>query len=57
MTMSRMFFWKGMGAGLAAGACLSLCFLPRRHKQSRRISRLLKLAGDALDRLGAALGF
>ncbi len=55
--MSRMFFWKGMGAGLAAGACLSLCFLPRRHKQSRRISRLLKLAGDALDRLGAALGF
>ena len=57
MTVSRTFFLKGMGAGLMLGACLSLGFLPRRHKVSRRVSRLLKLAGGALDRLGAALGF
>ncbi len=57
MTVSRTFFLKGMGAGLMLGACLSLCFVPRRHKVSRRISRLLKLAGGALDRLGATLGF
>ena len=55
--MSRTFFLKGMGTGLAVGACLSLCFLPRRHKMSRRISRVLKLAGSALDRLGGTMGF
>ena len=55
--MSRTFFLKGMGTGLLARICLGLCCLPRRHKMSRRISRLLKLAGSALDRIGAMLGF
>jgi hypothetical protein len=50
-------FLKGMGAGMAAAAAVGLCFIPRRHKLSRRISRLLKLASGALDGFGAALGF
>ncbi len=55
--MGRMNFLKGMGAGMAVGAALGLCCMPRRSKVSRRISRLLKLAGSALDGLGATLGF
>ena len=55
--MGRLNFLKGMGAGMAMGAALSLCFMPRRSKVSRRVSRLLKVAGSALDGLGATLGF
>ena len=55
--MGRMDFLKAMGAGMAVGAALGLCFMPRRSKASRRISRLLKLAGNALDGLGSTLGF
>ena len=55
--MGRMDFLKAMGAGMAVGAALGLCFMPRRSKASRRISRLLKLAGSALNGVGATLGF
>ena len=55
--MGRMDFLKAMGAGMAVGAALGLCFMPRRSKASRRISRRLKLAGSALDGVGATLGF
>jgi len=55
--MNRMNFLKGMGAGVALGAAVGLCFMPRRHKYSRRFSRLLKLAGTAMDGLGETLGF
>ncbi len=55
--MGRMNFLKGMGAGMAMGAAVSLCFMPRRSKISRRISRLLKIAGSTLDGLGGTLGF
>ena len=55
--MGRMDLLKGLGAGMAMGAALSLCFMPRRSKASRRISRLLKLAGNALSGVGATLGF
>ena len=55
--MGRMMFLKGMGTGLAVSAALGLCLIPRRSKMSRRISRLLKAAGGALDGLGVTLGF
>ena len=55
--MGRMSFLKGMGAGMAMGAALGLCLMPRRSKVSRRVSRLLKVAGSALDGRGAPLGF
>ncbi len=55
--MGRMDFLKGVGAGMAVAAALGLCFMPRRSKTSRRISRLLKLSGSALNGIGATLGF
>ncbi len=55
--MGSMNFLKGMGAGMAMVAALWLCLMPKRSKVSRRVSRLLKLAGSALDGLGATLGF
>ena len=55
--MGKRNFLTGMGAGMAMAAALGLCLMPRRSKVSRRISRLLKVAGSALDGLGATLGF
>ena len=55
--MANRNFLTGMGAGMAVAAALSLCLMPRRTKVSRRFSRLLKIAGGALDGLGATLGF
>lgn len=55
--MGRMTFLKGMGAGMAMAAAAGLCFLPRKRKLSRRVSKMLRLASGALDGFGAALGF
>ena len=55
--MGKTGFLKGMGAGMAMAAAVGLCIMPRRSKVSRRMSRLLKTAGSALDGLGVALGF
>ena len=55
--MGKLNFLKGMGAGMAMAAALGFCLMPRRSKVSRRVSRLLKIAGSALDGLGATLGF
>lgn len=54
--MSRTYFWKGVGAGLALGAAAGL-MIPRRSRCSRRVSRLLKLAGSAMGNIGGLLGF
>ena len=47
-------FWKGMGAGLAVGLGVGMLMKPR--KKSHAAAKLIRTAGDVVDRVGAFLG-
>ena len=50
-------FCKGVGAGMAMGLALGLTLKPKKRRCSGAAARLLKLASNAVDQLGAMLGF
>ena len=47
-------FWKGMGAGLALGLSLGMMLKPR--NKSRTAAKLIRAAGDMVDRVGGFFG-
>ena len=47
-------FWKGMGAGVALGMSLGMLMKPR--KKSHTAAKLIRSAGDVVDRVGAFFG-
>ena len=47
-------FWKGMGAGLAVGMGLGMLLKPR--KKSHTAAKLIRTAGDVVDRMGSFFG-
>lgn len=47
-------FWKGMGAGLALGIGLGLLMKPR--KKCHTAAKLIRAAGDVVDRVGGFFG-
>ena len=47
-------FWKGMGAGLAGGRGGGMPMKPR--EKSHAAAKLIRTAGDVVDRVGAFLG-
>ena len=49
-------FWKGMCAGLAVGLGMGLCAKMKPAKKSHAAAKLIRAAGDAVDRVGAFLG-
>lgn len=55
--MCAMDFCKGVGAGMAMGLALGLTIRPKKRRCSGAAARLLKLASNAVDQLGAVIGF
>lgn len=55
--MCGMDFCKGVGAGMAMGLALGLTLKPKKRRCSGAAARLLKLASNAVDQLGAMVGF
>ncbi|MBR3059875.1 MAG: hypothetical protein IKG89_04605 [Oscillospiraceae bacterium] len=47
-------FWKGMGAGLAVGLGMGMLLKPK--KKSHAAAKLIRTAGDVVDRVGAFFG-
>lgn len=47
-------FWKGMGAGLAVGLGLGAMMKPR--KKSHTAAKVIRAAGDMVDRVGSFFG-
>lgn len=47
-------FWKGMGLGMAAGVCLGMLMKPR--KKSHSAAKLIRSAGDVVERVGGFFG-
>ena len=52
--MNCMHFWKGMGAGLVLGLGAGMLLKPKRN--SRSAAKLIKAAGDMVDRIGGLFG-
>ena len=52
--MNSMDFWRGMGAGLAVGAGLGMLLKPKRG--CRSAAKLIRAAGDMVDRIGGFFG-
>ncbi len=55
--MCGMDFTKGVGAGVAMGLALGMTLKPKKRRCFSSAAKLLKLAGNAVDRFGAMLGF
>lgn len=53
--MCGMDFAKGVGAGVAMGLALGMTVKPKKRRFTCA-AKLLKLAGNAVDRFGAMLG-
>ena len=47
-------FWKGLGAGMAMGLGLGMLMKPQ--KKSRTAAKLIRAAGDVVDRVGSVFG-
>ena len=52
--MHCMEFWKGMGAGLLLGTGMGMLLKPKRG--SRTAAKLIRAAGDMVDRIGGLFG-
>ncbi len=52
--MTSAGFWKGMGAGMALGVGLGMLMKPQ--KKSRTAAKLIRSAGDVVDRVGTFFG-
>lgn len=55
--MCGMDFCKGVGAGMAMGLALGLTLKPKKRRCSGAAAKLLKLASNAVNQLGAMVGF
>ena len=55
--MCGMDFFKGVGAGMAMGLALGLTLKPKKRRCSGAAAKLLKLASNAVNQLGAMVGF
>ena len=54
--MKTMDFLKGMGAGLMVGAALSMVIAPDKRSGKKRMSRIIRAAGDVIEDLSGAIG-
>lgn len=55
--MKNMNFLKGMGTGVMVGAALGVVLSTDKKTGRKRLSKLLRAAGDVIEDLGGTLGF
>ncbi len=54
--MKTMSFFKGMGAGMVVGAALGMIIAPDKRSGKKRLSRMIRAAGDVIEELSGAVG-
>ena len=55
--MKMMDFLKGMGAGMMVGAALGMIITPDKRSGKKRLSKMIRAAGDVIEDLSDAIGF
>ena len=54
--MKTMDFLKGMGAGLVVGAALGMIVAPDKRGGKKRLSKMIRAAGDVIEDLSGTIG-
>ncbi len=54
--MKMMDFLKGMGAGMMVGAALGMIVVPDKRSGKKRLSKMIRAAGDVIEDLSGAIG-
>jgi gas vesicle protein len=54
--MKAMDFLKGMGAGMMVGAALGMIISPDKRGGKKRLSKMIRAAGDVIEDLSGAIG-
>ena len=54
--MKMMDFLKGMGAGMMVGAALGMIIVPDKRCGKKRLSKMIRAAGDVIEDLSGAIG-
>ena len=54
--MKTMDFLKGMGAGMMVGAALGMALAPDKRGGRKRLSKMIRAAGDVIEDLSGAIG-
>ena len=54
--MKTMDFLKGMGAGMVVGAALGMIVAPDKRGGKKRLSKMIRAAGDVIGDLSGAIG-
>ncbi len=54
--MKTMDFLKGMGAGMVVGAALGMVVAPEKRGGKKKLSKMIRAAGDVIEDLSGAIG-
>ena len=54
--MKTLDFLKGMGAGMVVGAALGMVMTPDKRSGKKRLSKMIRAAGDVIEDLSGAIG-
>ena len=54
--MKTMDFLKGMGTGVMVGAALGMLVMPDKRGGKKRLSKMIRAAGDVIEDISGAIG-